>query len=860
MDLELYLSEEAKKYESIGDFVYYNFSNKKLMAKIVEQAKIRFSSLLNSRKVQKSYVIYLALIYIQMNDYSSSFWDPVREHLKIYDSTSLSHPVVDAHLRKIIDLTHQYEIEEIKRQSIKVQFDGGIAFPHLHPLYEICCDYYFKDLDCGLTESDFLDEAEFLLEGLKHKFNTESFDEDDEITINSTVYRVIKATRLRILYTNDIMTDLLREILRLIDASFWESVKYDGSHFIKGHFQKWANTYLSDKKQQLNIKSFKHKENTEHIVRKPNLYFYLSEIFFKIPDQKLKDIDESKKIKLHVYFDGLSKEFMPSIKKLMIGYLLTGSKVTINNPFLQFGYCIQSGSEVLYDNRLDLFNYYIFNHKTGRRLNTLKDFTGRIALISKKESDIFVKNAKITSTLEKEFYKITFIDISFDSILSIEGEILSSYDSNKFGILIDKFENFKFINGEEEYIITNNKPLIIIPEDYKASRLGLKVNGKNYYDLNNMSFSESIKVYDFSNIEFSNGIYRIEVIDLHNNQIIYSDSFYYNKDLNIDLDKDLYLVDEEAIFTLRLNNKVFKRSISGKTEEIIEYEEIGIKLRVTIPYIWWHIKDYSESSTEVFLNRLPLRCILETRNIINIEIQGVDISSRKVRDNLEFDISGIHNIDVKNEISVRADTLRGNIFLFKVYLKEFIDANKSLINYDDENKTFEGVVHYIGNSPLFVVISANGNEKREQVLNNHFKIWFPITEKANIKFVKKQNDVFGIFDDEDIVLLEKEFRFFSPQNLINKVLKSEVRKLNNAKKNEGTYSLFDVKINKHIGNNVYLGKAFKTIHNIGITEFPKFNPIRVEFMSNNLETNSGNFKLYLQDGEEIFSDWEWKIE
>ena len=73
-------------------------------------------------------------------------------------------------------------------------------------------------------------------------------------------------------------------LIKLIDSNFWESIKYGGNHFIEEHFHKWASNYLSVKKKQLNIKSFVYKENTEHIVRKPNLYFDSNEVYFYFGD------------------------------------------------------------------------------------------------------------------------------------------------------------------------------------------------------------------------------------------------------------------------------------------------------------------------------------------------------------------------------------------------------------------------------------------------------------------------------------------------------------------------------------------------------------------------------------------------
>lgn len=857
MDLELYLSIEVKKYENVGDFVYFNFQNQKLMDAIINRAKRDFSKLLNKRKIQKSYVIHLALIYIQMKEYSNSFWEPVRDYLNIYDKSRLSNQLVDAHLRQLIDFTHRENIEEINRQSIKVQFDGGISFPHLSPLYEICYDYYYKDLRCGLTETDFLEEAQFLLDGLKHKFQTEEFGED-EISINSTVYRVIKATRLRTLYTNDLMLDLLREILRMIDAYFWESIEYNGNHFIIEHFLEWAGRFISAKKKKLNIKSFINKENTEHIVRKPNLFFHSNEIYFKVPDQKYKTIDEFQKTTLQFNYDGLSKEFEPSIRRQMIGYLLTGSKVVITNPFRQFGYKILCGSDVIYKNDLDICNYYLFNEKTGSRLNTLKNYTGRIILITKPSANLFLKNCKVLTSLIKSEYKITQIDIKVDSVLSIEGNILSSYLENESGILLDKIEHFRYIKGTEEYLMTNTKPLIIIPNDYSTCRLLLRVNGKNYNYLNETIFAESSVLYDFNELDFKKGIYHVEVIEICNNEKLYDEKFYYDKNISICLDKDFYFPDEIAKATLWYNCSTFVKNIDYETNKEVCFTELDIKLRVLVPYIIWEIKDYDSKGNEVFLENLPSRCILRTKNISDIFIQNLEIPSMKIGEFIEFDFSGVHNLD-KNEVSVRGNSTRGNVFLFKIYLHDFIDDTKTIINYDDCSSFFEGHVEYIGQSKLYIVISDDLKKVKKEVVDANFQVDFEILNRAMISFVKIENDEFGLFEGEEVILYTKEFKFFKPQNLINQVLLSETRITKKKKQGYVYTSKFNVRIDKHLGNNVYCGVAFFDLGSNGPVILPKFSPVRIEFMTNNLETSDNNFKIYFQDGEEIFSDWNWTL-
>ncbi len=857
MSLDFYLFEETKKYENVGDFVYYNFDNEELMGKIVNQARDEFHSLLHRRKIQKSYVIYLALVYIQMKHYSTSFWDPVREHLNIYDRTNLSNQNIDVHLRKIIDRTRDLNIEAITRQSTKVQFDAGISFPHLTPLYEICYDYYYFDLGCGVTESDFQDESEFLLEGLRHKFYTEELGED-EITINSKVYRIIVATKLRILYSTDMMVDLIKEILKMIDSFFWESIVYTGNHFIKSHFDKWASNYISAQKKLENHRNYINKVKTDHIVRKPNLFFYSNEIYFKVPDQKFKIIDESKRTKIQFNYDNLNEEFEPSVKRQMIGYLLSGYKVLISNPFISFGYKIYTETQMLYEKTLELCDFYMFDEKTGRRIHTLKNYTGRMALITRLNVSVFTSNAKVIAEFVKDNYKITLIDIEFNSVLLVEGQVMSSYEENESGILVDKMNCFSILIDDIEYTICNSKPLLIIPEDYKDRRLLLRINGKNYSVLNEMVLDTNCKVYDFSDVEFVNEVYNIEVIDLSKNNKLYEESFYYNENLLISLDKDLYYIDEIASVTISYQNITINKYIKYKSNEVIDFAGVNLKIKVTIPYILWEIEDLDLLKGEVFLEQLPTRCLLKTKNLSNIDVNYLSVPSNNIGEYKVFDLSALHNMDMK-EVSVYGTSSRGETLLFKVFLKEFIDKTKTFVNYNDSDKTFEGHVEYVGFNPLFIIIKDVSNQVREQVIDGDFKVNFTVLDKAVVTFVKAIDDEFGLFGGEDIVLYKKVFKIENPNNFIDRVLLSETKITNIGKKNEMKTTYFSVKIKEYLGDNIYRGLTFLGSYREEPKYFRKYKQVRVKHITSNNE-NEDYFIVLKNDDENMHKDWKWRLE
>lgn len=852
-DFELSLQNSCSKYESIGDFIYFNYHDEHLISRILETAQTEIESIILRRTPRKSYIIYLALVIIQMRYYAGSFWEPVRNHFKEYDNY-LSTQTVDGFFRKIIDFTHKNEILEITRQSTKVQYDSIMSFNFIHTLYEICFDYYHIDLECGKTETDFFDEANFLLDGLKHKFSQDSF-EDDTVTISSKVYNLIKSTRLRIKYSQDSVLDLLIEILKMIDSYFWESEEYNGNHYLHNNFMVWAS-YMDDKLYRNDLRIYGSKENTEHIIRKPNLYIYRSDIYFKIPTQKLKDYDLNSKVYLDIEHDDECTTFIPSVTTQLIGYSLEGKKVIVLNPFTALGYKIYDDKSDITINYLEKVDFYIFDANSGRRLTSLDNMIGDIVLITKKQSSVTSSYVQFISEYSKDEYHVRLLKVNQNSILNIDNYIISSFNKNQSGILIDYNPYVTVYHNDTNLHITRKKPIVVLPIDYRNKRTSLFLNETHYPPEKFNEISGEYISFDFNNIDFIRGVNTVKVIDLTSRKLIYRRVFYYDSEFEISLNKEIYYSDEIPVIYTRFFDRSNKIEYI-KGQNVYNFGDKILKIKV--PYVDYSIIGYDGKKTDVFLEDLPREIKLLTSNINSISINSVEFEKNSSGNKNIFDISSIHNFDINQRVvKIKANTRRGSVYLFSIYLTEYIDMKKSHIKYCPDNERIEGELYYIGKRIPIIHLQSAENEIEYELKDNGFSIPFPGSQKLNMYVYTKVKDDFGILDKEKNILYEKEFKFIDVKKMIGKYLISS-SKITGKNKTLMETSKFNIEITNHLEGNDFSGEAFFVSYYGSRRTFPKYSPIRIEFMTNNYNTRDDDIRIYLNDSEEIFGDYDWLL-
>jgi|GEM_PF-2988829 len=852
LKFELMLRQASSKYETIGDYIYFNYHNHDLLERILEVADIELSKIVQSKRVVKSYTIYFALVIIQLQEYKDSFWGPIRKFFDIYKKHYYSNQIIDSYIRKIIDSTQEYAPEEIERQSLKVQYDSGFSFHFVRTVFSICYDYYKSDLEYGLTESNFVDEALFLLQGLKHRFNEDSIENDD-VKISSKVYILIKSIRLRMRYTSEMMNDLFIEVLRMINGCFWKFESYNGNHFLRKSFEEWAKEHITSidikTKKLLNRKI----EQREHIIRKADLFYHEGKIYYKIPDQKIKDIQENEKVSIHLYLDTNNYEYIPSVSKQMIGYSLSGIKKEINNPFDTFGYKLLNGNQKLYESETNnMVDYYIFDAKSGRRIQKLDGQETIIVILVKENTNLAIFNGNILS--ESIYYdnKLVIVEINERSFVRVNDSTITALDISSCGILYEVIPYVKTEFNGNDIPIVSKKPKIVIPANYTGSRLMLSVNGENYVLDTNMDKEKPYKVEELDKLEFIEGYYTMSITDVSSKKDLYSASFLYLPNTSVKYNNNLYFTNEVASVTIRKEEEIFSLNIKQHKHTYVLTEKY--KLVFELPYLEWYIDELPYNQSRYYVGELPKPFSITSKVIEQLEADNIKIDKTKKGDLNSFDLTDIFNQSEETEkVSIKAHTSRGIIKMFDVYLVEKL-LSVSVI-YDDENQMFLGQLDNVGTSKLEVVVKSSSNELNCEI-SSSFEIKFPKDKNITFKIYRLVSDEFGI-NDERLEVFSKEFHLINPLEMIGKTLIPSVKKKNN--KTEEKDSLFNIRIEDFIGDNNFYGEAFIETYYGNRVTFNKLSPIRIEFLDGNFSTQESNVKVYMNNDEEIPSEWQWFI-
>lgn len=853
-EFEKYLRHHCFNFETIGDYIYFNYYNKQLIDKILTMANSELNNFIRNKTTKPSYIIYLALIIIQMRYYKSSFWVPVHEFFSVYkdrDSTQN----IDCKIRKIIGSTFTNDIDTITRQSTMVQYDSIFSCPHVHTIYEICYDYYSDDLDYGKTETSFIEESDYLLNGLKHRFSDDTFEEDS-VKISSKVYSMIKSTRIRIKHSNDALLDLISEVLKMIDSYFWESEIYTGNHFLYNHFLSWA-TYIDQKNRHKTTESRKVKTNKEHIIRKPDLFYSKGSIFFKVPNQKLDNYYKTDTVKLEVTHDNVNTTHIPSITEKLIGYSLEGCIEKVYNPFDLIKYKIYTKYEIMYENTLNILNYLIFSSSTGRRLEDLHNYVGEVVFLSLNTSDLSVSNGNVTSKFTNSVFTIRYIDINENTIINVDGNLIGLFSGRSKGIFIDSESFCKAYINNVKIDMTSKIPNIFIEHWMIEANIIIKINDKNF------SVNKDIEIdgnmcLDLKQQFEEDGVYNLSVINPTNRKQLFNKSLYYIKNYKISSNKNLYFRDETPKIDVYYDGQTVELEYRGNNK-VYSMDILDFEIFINLPFVDYHFKCFEFKEVYMFKDDLPLNPLMYTKNIDLIYINDQEILKEKDAKGDYFDFTSAHNISSSsNSLRVQAETRRGKKFLFNIYLEEFIDKSKSYISYNRLQNSFQGEMVYIGKNVPIVNIKSDKDNLDVELTKPNFTIEYPQNDMVKFEIYTLKDDKFGLNTNKKRVLYQKLFKLVDPKKMIGKFLKSSA-KVEGKRKHLLSISAFNIRITNYLGENDFVGEAF-VISCGKVIEFIKFSPIRIEFMTNNYNTEFDDFKIYLNDTDEIFSNFSWTLE
>lgn len=507
-----YLKQKVKKHEIIGIDLIELIDDESVINKIHKLAEAQLYKSLTSYSgllLCDTEIIFISLVLIALIDYDARFYEKVAntyENLyKHYSEVQISNQI-----REIIR-KYNYENNSMSNgRLINKIIEHTIVPKHFLPaFFEFIFDIYEKNFGFSTTVQDIHDEFKFIYNGIKK--NLKLTDDNLNLNVTQKTYKLIKSTKELILNDPE-FTDIIKLstiVINLIDSNFWndEEPNIQNPYFKYG-YTKWLDSFHKRVKykncNELKISSrwtTKFTYYNESIVLNPFIFKTNKEISFEDIHILIENKDEV-----------LFSDYSPIIEPIFGGFAIsTNENITIDNPLGELKYIIYEKNKILYSSDKKLFRDVLFFNYDNKEIYPNKNFKGDLIVIHKQTSEA------VNDFVNCPNYKIGQSTIDIPNILMVDNVIYKFSSINVEGVSGDLLEQHLIYQNNQKYPVYRNVNYITIQSEYPSTRLGIRINNKEYA-VSNFNYDCQIKnnYYEttISFSEFGNGIYNISFFNL----------------------------------------------------------------------------------------------------------------------------------------------------------------------------------------------------------------------------------------------------------------------------------------------------------------------------------------------------------
>lgn len=854
---------KAIKENFVGNFIFSAEEEDKIIYESSTLFRIACFKSTENIPIDKYELIFIAIIIIakKWNNQSEPFYDFIGNKLlgAKYEENKTK---FRNQITKVIDFL--YKSKKIFMLNYNKKYYATILCHSFSPISSInsflnlCFDIYCKDLDQNFIIND--PTIDLIICSLNNKINNKSDDED--LTLNSSVYYLRVGIKGLILYEPEKFKDLLNFTLKYIDKKFNYEAS-DKTNYLTQLIDSWWNNKI----ETLGKEICKIRKETKYIAydySQIKAFYYLENGIVKLIIPAFRISNNLDFLPILTIYNNNIEILSTKINCSGSGLIMTTEQIIytlkeiIKSSYIKLRIIITHFNKQIYDSTDTLFRDFILFDRNKELINR-ECLPGQYFLYFKEINNLISYPQEIQQTSEINTY----------SLIANDGEKIQSKNKIVFfnnvnskreiSFLSNELNNIKFKYGEEEFKIIEGYIYVEISNNFNPKNYGVRIN-QFVFNLNIFpnTIKENSVLFNISNSCNVGEKLKITIFEYSTEKIISLTNIIRFNNISINYDKKYYFGNIIGNVNLVTEKFSLKASFATQNQEVeINYD--GGEFILKPPLILWKINDVKwlcdTKSNATWFKDYNNGSIIKLNYPLNVNVElYLGIHSIKPSSNKQYEIGNklysLINTDSTNKFFDLFLKIDNESFqLDKIFIKETF-INNPLIIDSLNKKIIWNPEQYIGekNFKLKLNIIAQNNREKQINLCNEKKILnferykdgfykLKIYKEKN-SFFKKEKDIELLFNYNFILGNEKDIKY---KNKIIKLISVALFDKEYTEKIEPLYidSLKFLKETNY-SSDLYSGNLFyynnknqKIYIDTDCNQKTKINPVRIEKRTEN---------------------------